>query len=117
VLESPVSGLQGNFLQSALSSKYVSCAGIIILGTAVLLRIRIQRRNRLQQEQELAELQLRFPSDLLLGTASFFNATLEPLVQGLRRSSFLSAGEGSECNEESSQRFGQPRERKRFGSC
>jgi hypothetical protein len=101
---------------SVCNLKFVVCAGVIILGSAILLRIRISRGNCMQQELQLAELQLRFPSELIMGTASFFNATLEPFMQGLRRSSFVSAGDASECNDGSSQRLGQPRERKRVGN-
>lgn len=87
-------------------------AALIIIGSAVLLRIRVQRPDRPAQAQELAELRFRSPSEVLMGSLSFVGASIEPLVSGLRRSSYLSNGEGSECDDlETGPRRAQARKR------
>ena len=79
----------------------------------MLLRIRVQRPAQAPQApQELAELRYRTPSEVLMGSLSFVSASIEPLVSGLRRSSYLSNSEGSDCDDvEAGPRRAQARKR------
>jgi hypothetical protein len=93
-------------------------AGVIIIGSVVLLRVRSAHSyggNVHAEHQQFAGFGM--PSDMVITSFSLLSTAVMPLMQGLRRSSYLSTTDNTECVEdvEVGGRADDVRERKRAG--
>ena len=85
---------------------FPTLAGLVIVGSLLLLRTRCWQRRARPTELELSGLNanahsnLAVPSELARHSVSFLGAGLVPLIEGLRRSSWVSSAGSAHCNDD-----------------
>lgn len=91
------------------------CAVVIIVGSVLLVRVRAEPQQQQQSVGRLELTHLAVPSDAVVSSLHLLRSAVAPLMQGMRRSSYISAVDGAEFAHDGDDaiRIGEARERKR----